>query len=237
MAPSTWASAISSTVRGYSPYSANPNSYFIQKQNAGSYFGVTGNGMSVSFLGIRGKQEIADGLYGIFNLQAAFNPASGMGDSGLASITQNNGLGGNLSAQNAFGDSSRNGQMFATAAYFGIDSPTYGAFTMGRQSSLLRDGTINYDPVGGAQAFSLLGTSGTNAGGGSTENAILDNTYKYAVGIGPVRLAAMIGARTAAMVLLPATLISVTSGSTIWASRWTSPAARSSTLSAPSRPR
>jgi predicted porin len=183
---------------GYSPYSANPNSYFIQKQNTGSYFGVTGNGMSVSFLGIRGKQEIADGLYGIFNLQAAFNPASGMGDNGLASVTQNNGLGGNLSAQNAFGDSSRNGQMFATAAYFGIDSPTYGAFTMGRQSSLLRDGTINYDPVGGAQAFSLLGTSGTNAGGGSTENAILDNTYKYAVGIGPVRLAAMIGARSGA---------------------------------------
>ncbi|WP_213740311.1 porin [Bradyrhizobium sp. dw_411] len=180
---------------GYSPYSANPNAYLIQKQNAGSYFGVTGNGMSVSFVGIRGKQEIADGLYGVFNLQAAFNPASGMGDNGLSSITQNNGLGGNLSAQNAFGDSSRNGQMFATAAYFGIDSPTYGAFTMGRQSALLRDGTINYDPLGGAQAFSLIGTSGTNAGGGSTENSILDNTYKYAVGIGPVRLAAMIGAR------------------------------------------
>jgi predicted porin len=182
---------------GFSEYSANPNAYLIQKQNSGSYFGVTANGMSVSFLGIRGKQEIADGLYGIFNLQAAFNPASGMGDNGLTSVTQNNGPNGsNLNGQNAFGDSSRNGQMFATAAYFGIDSPTYGAFTMGRQSALLRDGTINYDPLGGAQAFSLLGTSGTNAGGGSTENAILDNTYKYAVGIGPVRLAALIGARS-----------------------------------------
>jgi predicted porin len=182
---------------GYSEYSANPNSYFVQKQGSGSYSGVTANGMSVSFIGLRGKQEIADGLYGIFNVQAAFNPASGMGDNGIASVTQNNGPNGtNLANQNAFGDSSRNGQMFATAAYFGIDSPTYGAFTMGRQSNLLRDGTINYDPVGGAQAFSLLGTSGTNAGGGATENAILDNTYKYAVGIGPVRLAAMIGARS-----------------------------------------
>ncbi len=179
----------------YSPFSANPNAYGIQKQSTGSYFGVVGNATTVSFLGIRGKQEIGDNLYGIFNLQAAFNPASGMGDSGLASIVQNNGLGTNLGFQNAYGDSSRNGQMFATAAYFGISSPTYGTFTMGRQSNLLRDGTINYDPFGGAQGFSLLGAQGTNAGGGSTENAILDNAYKYAVGVGPVRFAALIAAR------------------------------------------
>jgi predicted porin len=180
----------------YSPFSANPNSYMIQKQSAGSYFGVTGNAMSVSFIGLRGKQEIADGLYGIFNVQAAFNPASGQGDNGLLSVVQNNGLTGALSGQNSYGDSSRNGQMFATAAYFGIDSPTYGAFTMGRQSALVRDLVLNYDPIGGAQAFSLLGAQGANAGGGDTENAILDNTYKYAVGIGPVRLAALVALRS-----------------------------------------
>ncbi len=179
----------------YSPFSANPNSYMIQKQSFGSYFGVTGNAMSVSFIGLRGKQEIADGLYGIFNVQAAFNPASGMGDNGIASVAQNNGLNTALSAQNSYGDSSRNGQMFATAAYFGIDSPTYGAFTMGRQSNLIRDNVINYDPIGGAQAFSLLGAQGANAGGGATENAILDNAYKYAVGVGPVRLAALVALR------------------------------------------
>jgi predicted porin len=180
----------------YSPLSANPNSFMIQKQSAGSYFGVVGNAMSVSFIGLRGKQEIADGLYGIFNVQAAFNPASGQGDNGLLSVVQNNGLTGALSGQNSYGDSSRNGQMFATAAYFGIDSPTYGAFTMGRQSNLIRDNVINYDPMGGAQAFSLLGAQGSNAGGGDTENAILDNSYKYAVGIGPVRLAALVALRS-----------------------------------------
>ncbi len=179
----------------YSPFSANPNAYVLQKQSTGSYFGVTGNGMSVSFIGLKGKQEIADGLYGIFNLQAAFNPASGMGDNGLASIAQNNGLTTNLSAQNAYGDSSRNGQMFATAAYFGIDSPTYGVFTMGRQSSLIRDNVLNYDPIGGSQAFSPIGASGNIAGGGDTEQGILDNSYKYAVGIGPVRLAALAALR------------------------------------------
>ncbi|MEI9922988.1 MAG: porin [Bradyrhizobium sp.] len=180
----------------YSPYSANPNSYMLQKQSGGSYFGVTGNAMSVSFIGMRGKQEIADGLYGIFNVQAAFNPASGMGDNGLQSVAQNNGLNTALSAQNSYGDSSRNGQMFATAAYFGIDSPTYGAFTMGRQSAPIRDLILNYDPIGGSQAFSPLGAAGNIAGGGDTENAILDNAYKYAVGIGPVRIAALAALRS-----------------------------------------
>jgi predicted porin len=180
----------------YSPFSANPNAYMIQKQSTGSYFGIAGNALSVSFIGLRGNQEIADGLYGIFNVQAAFNPWSGQPDNGLQSVVQNNGLAGNLSAQNAYGDSSRNGQTFATAAYFGISSPTYGTFTMGRQSSLVRDGVLNYDPTGGAQAFSLLGAQGANAGGGDTENAILDNTFKYAVGIGPVRLAAEVALRS-----------------------------------------
>jgi predicted porin len=174
----------------YSPFSAQPNSFMLLKQSTGSYSGIIGNGLSVSFIGLRGNQEIGDNLYAIFNVQAAFNPWSGQADNGLQSVVQNNGLAGNLSAQNANADSSRNGQTFATAAYFGVSSPTYGTFTIGRQSSLIRDGVLNYDPTGGAQAFSLLGAQGANAGGGDTENSILDNTFKYAVGIGPVRLAA-----------------------------------------------
>jgi predicted porin len=179
----------------YSPQSANPNTFLIGKPSTASYFGVTGNGTSVSFIGLRGKQEIGDGLYAIFNLQAAFNPASGDNTNGLASVTANNGLAQNLSFLNSGADSSRNGQTFGTAAYFGLSSPTYGTVTIGRQSSLTRDGTINYDPMGGAQAFSLLGASGTNAGGGSTENAILDNSYKYLIQVGPVRFAALVALR------------------------------------------
>ncbi len=33
--------------------------------------------MSTSFIGLRGKQEIGDNLYAVFNLQTLFNPASG----------------------------------------------------------------------------------------------------------------------------------------------------------------
>ena len=48
--------------------------------------------MSSSFIGLRGKQEIADNLYAVFNLQTLFNPASGMNANGLGSVAQNNGL-------------------------------------------------------------------------------------------------------------------------------------------------
>jgi predicted porin len=180
---------------GYSPFSANPNTYIPGKQSTGSYFGVAGNATTVSFIGLKGNQQIGDNLYAIFNVQFAFNPSSGETDNGLSSVVSNNGLATNYGFLNAFGDSSRNGQAFGTAAYFGLSSPTYGTFTMGRQSSLLRDGTINYDPTGGDQAFSLLGMSGTNGGGGSTENAILNNSYKYLIQVGPVRFAGLVALR------------------------------------------
>ena len=104
----------------------------------GSYFGVGANQISTSFIGLRGKQEIADNLYAVFNLQTLFNPASGMNASGTVTIAQNNGLPFN-NLQNSFGNSSKGGQMFNNAAYFGISSPTYGTFTMGRQSALSSD--------------------------------------------------------------------------------------------------
>ncbi len=83
-----------------------------KKASNGSYFGVGANQMSTSFIGLRGKQEIADNLYAVFNLQTLFNPASGMNANGIGAIAQNNGLGaaptlGNLA--NSFGDSSKAG--------------------------------------------------------------------------------------------------------------------------------
>src|SRR5579863_7514203 len=155
----------------------------------GSYFGVGANQISTSFIGLRGKQEIGDNLYAVFNLQTLFNPASGMNASGTGSIFQNNGLPfGSL--QNSFGDSSKAGQMFNNAAYFGISSPTYGTFTMGRQSALSSDLIVNYDPLSGSNSWSLITFQGANGGGGDTEDRIYDNSYEYRVNIGPVRLAA-----------------------------------------------
>jgi predicted porin len=155
----------------------------------GSYFGVGANQMSASFIGLRGKQEIGDNLYAVFNLQTIFNPASGMNGSGTGSVAQNNGLAVNNS-QNSFGDSSKGGQMFNNAEYFGISSPIYGTFTMGRQSALSSDLIVNYDPLSGSNSWSVITFQGANGGGGVTEDRIYDNSYEYRVNIGPVRLAA-----------------------------------------------
>ena len=161
--------------------------YLISKNSNGSYFGVAPNALNYSFVGIRGHQEIADGLSAIFNLQTGFNPQSGTLSNGLGSIVQNNGLA--VGAQNAFGDSSRNGQLFNMAAYAGLSSPIYGTLTYGRQSSLSSDGVVNYDPMGNSGAFSVIGFQGTTGGAGSTENRILDNSFKYTVNVGPFRAA------------------------------------------------
>jgi predicted porin len=161
--------------------------YLISKQSNGSYFGVAPNALTSSFIGLRGKQEIADGLYAVFNLQAGFSPESGTNSNGIGSIVQNNGLG--LAAQNSFADSSKAGQMFNNAAYAGISSPIWGTFTYGRQSALTSDAVVNYDPMGNSNAFSVIGFQGATGGGGDTENRIYDNSFEYRVNVGPVRLA------------------------------------------------
>ena len=167
-----------------------PLNYLVSKNSNGSYFGVGSNQASSSFIGLRGKQEIGDNLYAVFNLQTIFDPASGMNANGIGGIAQNNGLTTNLGFQNSFQDSSKAGQMFNQAAYFGISSPTYGTFTMGRQSALSSDLVTNYDALAGANAFSLLTFQGANGGGGDTEDRVFDNSYEYRLNIGPVRLAA-----------------------------------------------
>jgi predicted porin len=161
--------------------------YLISKNSNGSYFGVGPNALSSSFVGLKGEQEIADGLSGIFNLQTGFNPQSGKLSDGLGSIVQNNGLA--IAQQNSFADSAKDGQAFNVAAYAGLSSPVYGTLTYGRQSALTSDGVVAYDPMSNSGAFSLIGFQGATGGAGDTENRIFDNSFKYAVNVGPFRAA------------------------------------------------
>jgi len=170
-----------------SPLAVGPLLYLVSKNSLGSYFGVGPNQLSTSFIGLRGKQEIADGLYAVFNLQTQFDPASGTVSNGVGSVQQNNGLG--LAAQNAFSDSSKAGQMFNGVAYAGISSPVYGTLTYGRQNALSSDLVLNYDSVAGSNAWSVLTYQGASGGGGDTEDRIYDNSFEYRVGVGPVRFA------------------------------------------------
>ena len=184
-----------SYVQHGNPFNAmagGPQQYVVEKASWGSQFGVGANQSSTSFIGLRGKQEVADGLYAVFNLQTLFNPASGMNANGIgATLVQNNGLTSRLpiTLANSYGDSSKAGAMFNNVAYFGISSPVYGTFTMGRQSALSSDLVVNYDALSGANAWSLITFEGATGGGGVTENRIYDNSYEYRLNVGPVRFA------------------------------------------------
>ena len=162
-----------------SPLSVGPLNYLVSKQSLGSYFGVGPNQLSTSFIGLRGKQEIADGLYAVFNLQTQFDPASGQTSNGIGAIQANNGLG--LTQQTGFSDSSKAGQMFNGAAYAGLSSPIYGTLTYGRQNALSSDLVTNYDAISGSNAWSVLTYQGASGGGGDTENRIYDNSFEYRV--------------------------------------------------------
>jgi predicted porin len=170
-----------------SPLSVGPLNYLVSKNSLGSYFGAGPNQLSTSFIGLRGKQEIADGLYAVFNLQTQFDPASGQISNGVGAVQANNGLG--LAQQTAFSDSSKAGQAFNGAAYAGLSSPIYGTLTYGRQNALSSDLVTNYDALGGSNAWSVLTYQGASGGGGDTEDRIYDNSFEYRVNVGPVRFA------------------------------------------------
>ena len=170
-----------------SPLSVGPLDYLVSKNSNGSYFGVGPNQLSTSFIGLRGKEEIADGLYGVFNLQTQFDPASGTVSNGIGAVQANNGLG--LAQQTAYSDSSKAGQMFNGAAYAGLSSPIYGTLTYGRQNALSSDLVNNYDAISGSNAWSVLTYQGASGGGGDTEDRIYDNSFEYRVNVGPVRFA------------------------------------------------
>ena len=162
--------------------------YLLQKNSNRSVSSLSENAMSQSKVGLRGIQEFLDGWSGIFKLETGFNPLSGEVSDALKSMTQNNGV--PLARQSTNGDSSRAGQPFQGAAYAGISSPKYGTLTLGRQTALLLDNILKYDPMAGAYAFSLPGYSGTAGGSGYTQDARLDNSAKYINQVGLFRAGA-----------------------------------------------
>src|ERR1039458_5243141 len=133
--------------------------------------------MSQSRVGLQGKEPLHFlDWSAVFKLETYFNPASGQLTDAVKSVTQNNGRA--LSAQSTNIDSSIAGQTFGQS-FVGISSPTWGTITFGRQNSTLADLIAKYDPQQTSYAFSLLGLSGTPAGGGDTQDRRLDGSIKY----------------------------------------------------------
>ena len=149
----------------------------ISKNSNGSVTGVTPNNLSQSRIGLSGLEPIGGDFSFVFRLETFFNPQSGNISDALKSLTLNNGR--PLAAQSTNVDSSVAGQLFGGAAYAGLSSATFGSLTFGRHVTPLADGIAKYDPMGAAQAFSVIGFSGTAGGGGDTEDRRLDNSVKY----------------------------------------------------------
>ncbi len=168
----------------YDTHSAPFSDYFppgsasiVQKNDYDSPTGLTPSNLSQSRIGISGNEPLVGDWAAIFRFETFFNPQSGDLADGLKSVALNNGKA--LSSQNVGVDTSVAGQLFSGVAVAGFASPTYGSFTFGRNLTLLADGISKYDPMGAAQAFSIIGFSGTAAGGGDTEDRRLDQSLKY----------------------------------------------------------
>ena len=152
-------------------------------------FLVAPNNLQQTGLGIRGKEQFAHGWYIVFNASTGINPQSGLLANASATQIVNNGL-PRASYSYAI-DGARAGQPFNDEIYAGVSSTQFGTITFGRQRSLGTDAMLQYDPAGGAYAFSYIGYNGTMAGGGDTENSRWDDAVKYRLTYGPVHFGAM----------------------------------------------
>ena len=173
----------------FSDYFMAGSADIVQKNSRQAQSGVTSNNLSQSRVGLQGTEPLNFGDWsGVFKLETFFNPASGQLSDAAKSLVQNNGRA--LNAQTTNLDSSVTGQIFQQS-FAGLSSPTYGTITFGRQNTVLADGIAKYDPNAASQAFSLIGLSGTAAGGGDTQDRRMDSSLKYGVKYENFRLGAM----------------------------------------------
>ncbi|MFZ0686114.1 MAG: porin [Terriglobales bacterium] len=152
-------------------------------------FLVAPNNLQQTGFGIRGKEEFLPGWSVVFNASTGINPQSGLLANASKTDIINNGL--PRASYSIAIDGARAGQPFNDEYYGGVSSTHYGTLTFGRQRSLGTDAMLQYDPAGGAYAFSYIGYNGTMAGGGDTEDSRWDDAVKYRLTLGPVRFGAM----------------------------------------------
>ena len=159
-----------------SDYFPGGSSDIVQPNSNHSTLGVTPSNLSQSRIGLQGIEPLYEDWSAVFKLETFFNPQSGEISDGLKSLVQNN---GRATAQKTTGlDTSVAGQAFQQS-YLGLSHKEFGTLTFGRQNTLLADGVAKYDPNYASQAFSVIGLSGTAAGGGDTQDRRLDSSLKY----------------------------------------------------------
>jgi predicted porin len=163
----------------FTPYRPAASGNIVRQNSGQSVTGLTPSNMGQTRVGLQGIEPLNGDWSAVFRVESFFNPQSGEIADSLKSLAVNNGR--TLATQSVGVDGSSAGQAFQTA-FVGLKSTRFGTLTFGRQSTLLLDGTIKYDPNYNATAFGLLGASNTYSGGGTQEDNRLDSTVKYLVG-------------------------------------------------------
>jgi len=133
-----------------------------------SVTGLVSGGIQGSRWGLKGSEDLGNGLKAVFQLESGFQANNGALSDGYI-------------AKGANGDSSsQNGQLFGRTAWVGLSDAELGTIKFGRNYSVFYDIFNDYDPVQFATLFSAAGNSGTLGGGaGVTENSRQDNSVKY----------------------------------------------------------
>ena len=162
----------------FTPYRPSASGNIVRQNGRQSVVGLTPSNMGQSRVGLQGTEALIGDWSAVFQIETFFNPQSGEIADSLKSLTVNNGR--SLTNQTVGVDGSSAGQAFQTA-WVGFKSARFGTLTFGRQTALLLDGAIKYDPNYNASAFGLLGASNTYSGGGAQEDNRLDSTVKYHV--------------------------------------------------------
>jgi len=184
---------------GYETHAAKFNndynngvSELITKNNGGAKWQWVPNGLSQSNVGVKIKEQVAPNWFIVGDADFGFDPYSLDFANGPKSLADNNGQ-TNFLLQSANSDSSRAGHIDNARAYLGVSNTTFGTLTYGRQYTLANDLSGNYDPFGGAYAFSLIGSSGSvEQGTGFTETARYNEAFKYQVAYNGVRAGAIV---------------------------------------------
>jgi predicted porin len=167
-----------------------PNYMLVATPNTGGEIcGLAGNAITQSLIGVKIEKPVGYGFTAIADISTGFIPWSGEVSNAAGSVARGN---NQFYANNSpsFGDGGRDGQLFNGPVFAGLSSAMFGTLTAGRISTLQRDNVLNYDPQGGAYAFSLIGFYGAFAGTGDTENAFWDNSLKYVWDGGPLHFGA-----------------------------------------------
>src|SRR5262249_52352465 len=138
----------------FTPYRPAASGNIVRQNSRQSVVGLTPSNMGQSRVGLQGIEPLGGDWAAEFQVETFFNPQSGEIANSLKSLTANNGVA--LAKQTVGVDGSSAGQAFQTA-YVGLKSQRFGAFTFGRQVTLVLEGIIKYDPNYNASAFGLLG--------------------------------------------------------------------------------